>query len=113
VNRDRIIEIVNEARHEGDSRYTLRGSAVAFAKGAEFALNIAKAALSAQPAAQSAQEWISVEDRLPDTARRVLACNPLGYVGAATYSNGHWNGIGGANGWMELPKPLIRDQEKS
>lgn len=60
-------------------------------------------AAATQAKASVSAEWVSVSDRLPDTARRVLACNPLGYVGAATYHAGHWNGIGGAHAWMELP----------
>jgi hypothetical protein len=69
------------------------------------------AGVEAGRASRAQSEWIGVETRLPDSSRRVLACNPIGYVGAATYANGHWNGIGGASGWMELPKPIATTGE--
>jgi hypothetical protein len=45
----KVADLLIEARIEGDSRYTLRTSAVAFAKGAEFALNIARRYLASPP----------------------------------------------------------------
>lgn len=72
---------------------------------------VAAEAIAASAPSRAQAEWISVETRLPDSSRRVLACNPLGYVGAAQYAKGHWNGIGGASGWMELPEPLATPGE--
>jgi len=56
--------------------------------------------------------WISVDQEVPKNARRVLACNAAGYVGAAQYANGHWNGIGKATHWQELPEGVTPPLER-
>lgn len=72
----KVAELLNEARIEGDSRYTLRTSAVAFAKGAEFALNIARRYLASPPpqatGAPSDTQVIAMNPYLNDEGRRAL-----------------------------------------
>lgn len=50
----KVAELLNEARVEGDLRYTLRTPTAAFVKGAEFALNIAQRDLASPSPATGA-----------------------------------------------------------
>ena len=59
-------------------------------------------------------EWISVQDRLPDTRHTMLVCtknrNGVPKVAIAYYENGFgWCGSGGRWGnithWMPIPEP--------
>lgn len=55
--------------------------------------------------------WISVNDRLPDTSRYVIACSDLGTVSECWYHwDKHWIRLGHIVGenithWRELPDP--------
>ena len=71
----------------------------------------------------SAQQWVSVKDRLPDTCRMVLVCNDDRKIAVAQYvgDDGYWpwkiaycpydvdvwddSENGPVMAWMELPKP--------
>lgn len=60
-------------------------------------------AAPAAPSTPASDGWISVDERLPPSARPVLACNPCGFIGRAEFSSGRWNHIGKPSHWMPLP----------
>ena len=105
-------DYADDSHHDRPSKYKA-SSLCAEAIDALGAVASQAPTLATPAVSRAVSEWISVETRLPDSSRRVIACNPMGYVGAATYANGHWNGIGGASGWMELPKPLATPGESA
>lgn len=47
--------------------------------------------------------WISVTERVPETAHFVLAVNKMEAVKCAQYYHGEWIGMGGVTHWMPLP----------
>ena len=83
-----------EARIEGDSRYTLRTSARAFAKGAEFALNLARSQQPTQvaqaPAASGGAEGFWLAPMEPDRMMLDAYCNQSGNFQSA---RSDWNAM--------------------
>ena len=69
------------------------------------------------------QEWISVEERLPDAYSHIIACDKFGTVGEAVYFGEGWYGKGWfewvdedapiiATHWMPLPEPPKGENEE-
>ena len=55
------------------------------------------------------QEWISVEDKLPEDSATVLVCHKNGLVTTNAWLGAHWwfeNERNPINHWMPLPEPL-------
>ncbi|MBF3823324.1 DUF551 domain-containing protein [Burkholderia pseudomallei] len=56
------------------------------------------------------EKWISVEERVPDTADFVLAANRMGSVNRIQYYQGTWIGMGFVTHWMPLPTAPTSDK---
>jgi hypothetical protein len=75
------------------------------------------AAIRADEARKQAERyaWISVKDRLPETAEHVLLCNKSGSVFVGFYYDKEWTdlklGLRDPTHWMPLPNPFLADLE--
>lgn len=90
-----------------------------FSKGVNKGLNIARSAMrnpDAIPTLTQPNEWVSVEDAVPDPGVRVLAANGS-FVGEAYMaSNGAWMRHDGfpwkVDAWIPLPAPPEKAEQK-
>jgi len=75
------------------------------------------AAIRAEEARKQAERyvWISVKNRLPETADHVLLCNKAGSVFVGFYYDKEWTdlklGLRDPTRWMPMPDPPLADLE--
>lgn len=109
------VKVLNDAARRGAYR-TIRDCVPLMPEVAPFARDLVRAAIATLTAemerpAPEPVAWISVEDRLPETAEPVLAWNCRVIIPGAQYYQGNWIGAGGVTHWMPLPAaPQAKDQ---